>query len=348
MMKNLRAQTIALMASQLVIGMGSVQAEQKSISPYIDQQKAKMEQEGKPSSDPARTAENPDPYIQSIRKKMLDSGKAVEPAKGTQPYIDHLKAENPSLNEAPKSAGFAEEEKSKLPPEERGSAIQAYHEGKSDLYLKRPGKIDASVGFKMAASVSHDFTGNPSFVANQFSDIYGNKWVPDITLQGEYKPFYSETFGSLGFIGSAGFGIFKANARFANQIPLPSGTGFFPLTARTKLTFLSIPVTLGVKYQFNLSHIIRPYAVAAPTLVGISENRNDGISAKKALSKGLTTTVGAAFLLDWISGGNSWNLYQDFGIKHYYLTVEYTKLTTISSPVDVSYSGLNAGFAFDF
>jgi hypothetical protein len=347
-MKNLRAQTIVLIASQFVMGIASAQAEEKSISPYIDQLKAKMEQEGKPSSDPARTKENPDPYIQKIRQKMRDSGQTAEPVQGTQPYIDRLKAENPSLNEAPKSAGFSEEEKSKLPPEERGSAIQAYHEGKSDLQLKRPGKINASVGFKMAASVSHSFTGDTSFVANQFSDIYGNKWVPDITLQAEYKPFYSETFGSLGFIASAGFGIFKANARFANQIPLPTGTGFFPITARTKLTFISIPVTLGVKYQFNLSHIIRPYAVAAPTLIGISENRNDGISAKKALSKALTTTVGAAFLLDWISGGNSWNLYQDFGIKHYYLTVEYTKLTTLSSPVDVSYSGLNAGFAFDF
>jgi hypothetical protein len=111
---------------------------------------------------------------------------------------------------------------------------------------------------------------------------------------------------------------------------------------------LSIPATIGAKYQFNLSHIIRPYALAGPTLVGISEARNDGIGAKHALSKGITTSVGAAFLLDWISGGNTWNLYQDFGVKHFYLTVEYTKLTSISSPVDVSYSGMNAGFTYDF
>jgi hypothetical protein len=351
-MKNLRAQAVVpamtLIASQLVMGAAPVRAAESSVSPYIDQLKAKMEREGKSTTEPARTAENPDPYIQSIRQKMRDQGQPDEAPKGTQPYIDHLKAENPSLNEAPTSAGYTEEAKSKLAPEERGSAIQAVQEGKSDLQLKRPGKISASVGLKMAASMSHSFSGDPSFVANPFSDIYGNKWVPDFTLQAEYKPFYSETFGSLGFIGTAGFGIFKANARFANLIPLPSGTGTFPITARTKLTFISIPVTLGVKYQFNLSHIIRPYAVAAPTLIAISENRNDGISAKKALSKGITTTVGAAILLDWMSGGNSWNLYQDFGIKHYYLTVEYTKLTSIASPVDVSYSGMNAGFAFDF
>lgn len=329
---------------------GLAQADETSVSPYIDRIKAKMADEGKPTSAPERTAENPDPYIQSIRSKMRDSTEMSRTAEKPEPYIDQLKAKNPTLGEAPKSSGYSEEKKNELPPKDTEGAIQAVHEGRSDLHLKRPGKINAGVGLKMAAAMNHSFSGDPSFVANQFSDIYGSnsKWVPDISFLAEYKPFYSETYGSLGFLGSAGFGIFKASGRFATTLALPSGTGNFPATARTKLTFLSIPVTLGLKYQFNLTHVIRPYAVAGPTLVGISENRNDGIGAKKALSKGLTTTVGAAILLDWISGGNTWNLYQDFGVKHYYLTVEYTKLTSISSPVDVSYSGLNAGFAFDF
>lgn len=323
-------------------------AEQGSVSPYIDQLKAKMAQEGKPTSELERPPGNPDPYIQSIRQKMRESGKETEAPQGTQPYIEKLKAEDPSLNQAPKTAGYAEEQKAKLPAEERGSAIEAYQQGKSDLKLKRPGHINAGVGIKVGGNISHNFSGSSNYVTNNFQTIYGSGWVPDLTLIAEYKPFYSETYGSLGFIASGGVSIFKGNGRFAQTILMPNQTSSFPMNSRTKLTFLSVPATIGAKYQFNLSHIIRPYALAGPTLIGISEARNDGIGAKYALSKGITTSVGAAFLLDWISGNNTWNLYQDFGVKHFYLTVEYTKLTTISSPVDVSYSGLNAGFTYDF
>jgi hypothetical protein len=345
----LRARSIfySVFAAQLMAGAVMAHAEEKSISPYIDQLKAKMDQEGKAPSQPVRTSENPDPYIQSQREKMKTSGKEAAYPSGTQPYIDHLKSKDPALNEPIEGKDYSAEAKARLAPEESGGAIQALHEGRSDLHLKRPGHISGGIGLKMAASMNHGFSGDPQYVANQFSTIYGNNWVPDFTLMAEYKPFYSEIFGSLGFIGTAGVSIYKANGRFATQLKQPNGSDF-PLESRTKLTFLSVPVMIGAKYQFNLGHIIRPYAIVGPTLIGVSENRNDGIGAKKALSKGLTTTAGAAFLLDWINASNSWNLYQDFSIKHYYLTVEYTKLTTLSSPIEVSYSGLSAGFAFDF
>jgi hypothetical protein len=341
-----RAGLLAVLATRLIFGSDFALAEEASVSPYIDQIKAKMERESKEPSQPQRTSENPDPYIQSVRNKMREKGEVAEPPQGTQPYIDQLKSKNPALNQETPSSGYAEEARSKLAPEETGGAIQAVREGRSDLHLKRPGTINASIGLKMATGMSHSFTGDPSVVANSFETVYGSGWVPDITLQAEYKPFYSEKFGSLGFIGTAGTSIYKASGRFAIQLKRPDNSNF-PMTSRTKLTFLSIPVMVGAKYQFNFSHYIRPYAVIGPTLIGMSENRNDNVSARKALSKGLTTSVGGAVLLDWINGDNSWNLYQDFGVKHYYLTVEYTKLTSFSSPVDVSYSGVTAGFAFD-
>lgn len=334
---------LALIAASL-----SAHAEEGSVSPYIDQLKAKMEREGKTTTEPERTAENPDPYIQSVRNKMRESEAPARTAENPQPYINELKAKNPSLNEAPKGQGYAEEAKSKLPSKDETGAIQALNEGRSDLHLKRPGSINAGFGVRLATGMSHSFSADAATQANSFSSIYGSGWVPDLALIVEYKPFYSETYGSLGFIGSAGAGIFKGNGRFEHQLLKPDGVTPFSMSSLTKMTFLSVPLMVGAKYQFNLSHIIRPYAIASPTLIGLSEARNDGIGTKRALSKGFTTSVGAAFLLDWINGGNSWNLYQDFGVKHFYLTVEYTKLTTISSPVDVSYSGLNAGFTFDF
>lgn len=342
---------LALIAASSVLGWGLgvsvlAHAEEGSVSPYIDELKAKMEREGKPTSEPERTAENPDPYIQSIRKKMREPEAPARTAENPQPYIEQLKEKDPSLNEAPKGVGYTEEAQAKLPPKETGGAIEAVHEGRSDLHLKRPGIINSGFGIRLATGMNHSFSADPSVQANQFNDVYGTGWVPDLAFTAEYKPFYSETYGSLGFVGSAGVGIFKGTGRFSFQLTRPDGT-LRSLDSQTKMTFLSVPLMVGAKYQFNLGHFVRPYALAGPTLVGMSEARNDGIGAKKALSKGITTTVGAAFLLDWISGEHTWNLYQDFGVKHFYLTLDYTKLTTISSPVDVSYSGLNAGFAFD-
>jgi hypothetical protein len=321
-----------------------------SVSPYIDQLKAKMESEGKPTEEPARTSESPDPYIQSLRKKMNLPSEGGEPSTSNEPYIDHLKEKNPELNQKSDTeySDYTEKMRAQLKPSEPGGAIEAVREGHSELHMKRPGHIRGGVGFKIGSAMNRTFSAGSDLQANSFTNIYGNSWRPDFNLIVEYKPFYSETFGSLGFIAMGGVAIYKASGRFAVQLTEPDNTTSFPMSSRTQMTFLSVPATIGAKYQFNLSYIIRPYAIVGPTLVGVEELRNDGYGAKKAVSKGLTTTAGAAILLDWMNADNTWNLYQDFSVKHYYLTVEYTKLTTVSSPVDVSYSGLTAGFQFDF
>ena len=54
-------------------------------------------------------------------------------------------------------------------------------------------------------------------------------------------------------------------------------------------------------------------------------------------------------LLDWISGDSSCELYQDQGIKHYYLTLDYSRADTIkATPVTIATSALSVGFTFEF
>jgi hypothetical protein len=85
-----------------------------------------------------------------------------------------------------------------------------------------------------------------------------------------------------------------------------------------------------------------------PTIIGYLENRNDNIKGTRGNSRGLFTSVGAALKLDWIFPGNSWDLYTNYGFKHTYLTVDYTRIGTYSGPVDFSSNSVIAGFLFEF
>lgn len=315
----------------------------ESVSPYIDSLKAKMSEQDL-QKEPVRTSENPEPYIQSLKQKMP----AQELGTGTEPYIDSLKAKNPEKYAAPPSASYTEEKQAVLGADKNsGGAIQAVADNHSELQLKRPGSINAAFGFKIGTAVNRDFTGSSQYVSQSFQSIYGSGWAPALTLFVAYMPFYSRAYGSLGITGSIGGGFFKGNGVY--KVPLYKTSGAaFPSQSITRLTFIDVPVSLGVKYQINWGKYFVPFVEVAPTVIGMAENRNDGIGSKKALSKGVTTSAGFGILLDWITRSNTWNVYQDFNVKHYYLTAEYSKLTTFSSPIDVSFSGVDVGVTFEF
>ena len=341
MKRELGQKIILLLLGHVFVSSLAARADD-SISPYID----KLRREQKEQEEP-RTNEAPDPYIQSIKSKLDPNVAPQSNDANPQLYIDSLKKDDPTLNVNPEQESFTEEQKAKLGPPDTESAIQKVAEGRSNLQLKRPGPVTGSVGLKIGTVVNHSFTGSAPVVVNNFTDVYGNNWAPDFSLIVEYKIFHHEDYASFGILGELGAGIFKGSGLFAIQLQKPNGSNF-PSASLTKMTFISIPVTLGPKVQLNMSKYFRPYAIVGVTAIGMAENRNDGVGSRRALSKGVTTTGGAAIPMDWLSGGNSWDLYQDFSIKHYYFTVEYTKLTSIASPVDVSYSGVDMGFTFDF
>jgi hypothetical protein len=76
--------------------------------------------------------------------------------------------------------------------------------------------------------------------------------------------------------------------------------------------------------------------------------RNDNVSGFRGNSRGLLVSAGAAISLDWVSSRDSWNLYSNNGFKRFYLTVDYTRLSTFSGDVDFSINGIIAGLTFEY
>lgn len=299
----------------------------ESSTPYIDQLKAKLEKAGK-----GKPAGDTD-YIDAERARLKK-----EPE---QSYIEKLKEKNPSLNTAPET-GYIEGQKARLEPKEEGGAIQAVKEGRSDLQFKMDKKIKSAFGLRYGAGMSHNFQASSEVKANEFADIYGSGHAPDLTFFGEYQFFHSDTLGSLGIVGSLGVVYNNGYGKFAFT---PQG---FSSTSQTKFQFFTVPVVAALNYRFNLTKYICPFAQAGPALVGYTEMRNDNKKGHTGNSRGYYASAGVLIPLDWVSKSSTEDLYYDFGVKRFGLTIEYSKIGTFSGPVTYDSSGVNAGLTFEY
>ena len=178
-----------------------------SNQPYIDQLKNEIKSENGGKEEPV--SNSPDPYIESIKKKLDAQEAEKEAEKGAEKdaekdgnYIEELKKSDPSLREEPPTQSFIEQERIKLPPSSEGGAIQAVAEGKSELHPQIKGDIHSAFGAKYGVSLSRAITSSSEL--RNFNDIYGSSYAPDLTLFYEYQPFHSEWFGNIGIIGMGG------------------------------------------------------------------------------------------------------------------------------------------------
>jgi hypothetical protein len=313
---------------------GPVYSAESSNHPYIDQLLQQIH-----SKDHQESSES---YTEKLRQQLEQES----PAESSQGYTERLRASDPKHGEPDPSALYTEKEKAKLEPHEEESAIQSVIEGKSELEPKFKGNIHHAFGLRYGASLIRNFTADASTQANNFNDIYGLNYAPDVSLFYEFQPFHSEWYGNIGFFGMLGLAYFNGQGRFAFALSKPSG-GTFPLLSQVHFQFYTVPVTVGANYRFNLMRILRPYVFLGPTAIGWTESRSDGQTGFRGYSFGVTGSVGAAISLDWISSGSKWNLYTEHGIKHYYLTVDYTQLSTFSGSVNFSVNGLTAGITFE-
>lgn len=305
------------------------------------------------------------PYIDSIRKELPpapveESGSYSDRIRSQLPteappqgsYIEQLKQQNPEkfAPSIPPSQGYSAEELKKLESKPAGGAIQALHEGRSELKPRYDGKITGAFGVRYAVTPTRNFSGTAEAVARSFDQLYGENYVPDLTLFYEFQPFYNEGFGTLNVLGSIGAAYFHGNGRFAVNLAKPAavGTGNFGEESRTRFQFFEFPVSIGAVFRFNAARYLRPYVSAAPTLVVFNESRSDDGDSLWGTSKGIYTAVGASFLLDWISRSYSWDNYAENRVRHSYLTVEYGRLTPIASDVTFEASGFYAGFTFEY
>jgi hypothetical protein len=321
-------------------------SEEKPVSPYIDQIRREMDERDRAkrdNSEPTDSSNTVDPYLQSVRKK-LDREKPQSET-SSESYTEQQK----KLLAAPKnptgSESYSDQEKAKLAPESNPSAIQAVKEGKSELHARRSGEIHNAAGIRIGPSLTHDVTASTGL--RPFNDIYGSNAQPDVELFYEYQPWHSEWYGNLGIFGQTGVGYAHGKGVFQFPVANPSANTK-DTSSSTTFQFFTVPVTVGLNYRFNLFRYLRPFVMAGPSEIIFYEGRSDGQDGHTARSTGFLATGGVSILMDWISGQSSQDLYSSNGIKHYYLSIDYSRLSTFSGDVRVTVSGIYAGFTFEF
>ncbi|MFZ9595501.1 MAG: hypothetical protein ACO3A2_05425 [Bdellovibrionia bacterium] len=336
-------EVIPIVLALFSFGLAESHATEPGSQPYIDQLLDDLK--SKSSSKPEGTQMSSEtPYLDQRRMQLLRE--RSDPPEGA--YLEQLKQTLPE----PKgegSEGYAEKVKSNLPPNENPSAIQNYHEGKSELQFKRPGQIHHAIGLRVSAKVDRQISAAQSGSVNlPFETFYGREFRPEVTAFYEYQPFHSEWLGNIGIVGSLGFNYFSAQGTFGFELPKPGNTGFFSSQARTSFQFFVVPVSVSAIYRFNLLRILRPYVMIGPTLVNYMEVRSDVGASKRGVSTAFTTSLGVALLLDWMSRSASWNLYSDYGVKHFYLTLDYTRVSPLGGDLRFASDSFSGGLTYEF
>lgn len=289
------------------------------------------------------TQESSGSYIDSVRNSL-------PPKESEGSFIENLKREHPEIFEqSPKGSSWLEEQAQQVPPKEIGGAITAFHEGKSELQPRYEGEIHHTFGIRYGASIVRDIGASPDFVLRPFDQVYGEHYVPDLTIFFEYQFLRHERIASLGILGSVGASYFHGQGTLKYDLVKPwAPTESFGQGAGTLFQFYAIPVTAALAYRLNLFHYFRPFVIAGPSAILYFESRKDLQKGNRGFSKGLYTSVGVSILMDWLSSKESWDSYQGWGVRHSYLTVEYGRTSSLGNFIDFSVSGFWAGVAFEY
>lgn len=323
--------------------------EEKSNTPYIDSIREELKQQD------SQKQQDSESYTEKLKKQIQkrDEEKKRETGEpADKPYIDQLREEDPSLQKKPVN-DYIDKKKATIPPEKQGGAIDAFNRGQSELHAKQTGEITGAFGFKLGAASNNNISAGDSQARN-FSDVYSG-WAPQFQLYYEWQPWHSEFWGNVGLVGSIGvsyfngFGKFKFAVPKGCQAPGPCTPGsFFPEDSETRFSFWEAPVWVGLDYRFNLFKYVRPFVMAGPMALVWFESRDDDQPGFRGVSKSFYASGGVSILLDWISPSQAWDLYMEHGIHHYYLTLDYSKITTFASTVNFDVSTFNIGLAFEF
>jgi hypothetical protein len=313
---------------------------EESQTPYLDQLRKEMSERGEPT-----TNQPTESYTESLKRKLKNDDAQRGQSDASEGYTDRVKKELDAEKPEVKEKSYTDQEKSRLGPGNNDSAIQAVKEGRSELHAKRTGEIHHAAGLKFGPSLVHDISAASAL--RSFDSVYGANYAYDFQLFYEYQPWHSEWYGNLGFFGLVGVGYYHGQGAFQFNLTGASGQNFGE-RSRTKFQFIAVPVVAGLNYRFNLLRVLRPFVMVGPAVIGYQETRNDGGDDRSGDSRGLYFSGGVSLLLDWLSGKSTWDLYAEHGVKHYYLSVDYSRLSTFSGDVSYTVSGVYAGLTFEF
>jgi len=285
-------------------------------------------------------------YSEELRAKVLSEQSEEDKKKSdSYHYSEKLKGE---LGAKESSEGYSEKiqnEATAGDPLRMDSAIGALQEGRSELKMKRPGRIKNAAGFRVGARVNKKVSLEGSTIL--FSSIYKDSWSPDVSLFYEFHPFHWDSVFSLGFGIQFGYIHFSGKGQFQFPPSKPDGSRFDAATGES-FTLQVYHGSIGPTLRLNALNYLRPFVRVYPGYYIYEEKRTFDKRSNKGKSLVLNMNAGVAVLLDWLSRDSTWNMYDNYSIKHYYITLDYLRLSTLSGKVRFSENSFFGGFTFEF
>ncbi len=316
--------------------------------PYIDRIKRSMsEEEALSDASPSEGAG----YTEKLKGELKSKGTVSDPGKNYTGRIQSLiQDEQAESGEKPDSSeAYTSTLKRKLAPAQpEESAIARVKQGESELRIRKEGEIHFLGGFQLGASATRSVRDLGGVTNAPLETVYGTSWVPDVRFHMEWQPFHSEWFGNLGFQGTAGFTLQTGKASFQFPLNDPVSGEPFGSTSRTELRFITVPVTVGATYRFNLLQWIRPYVQASGLMVGYSESRSDGLADQSGYSTGVSWGGGANFLLNPIFPSAARELYLSSGVHHLYLSIDWNQQWAKEGGLEFRSNTVSAGLSYEF
>jgi hypothetical protein len=287
---------------------------------WIEKQRLAFQADNKPETGKS--------YIEKIQTALKREEEKKEAPQGS--YIDQAKKR---IAEAEEDAG--------TPPVT--SLIADVKNGVRPKAPQKDGAIHHAMGFKVGASLQRTVS-TPSSIGSgvDFEGIYTTQIAPDLMLHYEFQPFHSEWFGSVGLGGQVGVALYRGTGSYSVSLP------GFGATSDTQFRFLFLPVMLTANYRLNLLRVVRPFIQAGAGINYFREWRDDGGESLQGYSRAMMVTGGLAINLDYLMSASGWSLYEERGIQHSYLTIDYTQYRHLSGDLSMQASGIQAGLTYEF
>jgi hypothetical protein len=301
---------------------------------------------------------SPQPYIDSLMSGLSaeegsqsttdSSGKTYTeklrdalPAKDENSYTETLKGRIGAGSDADKN--YSNKLQTELGKKPGGSSAIADLQSNRELKADKGDRYTRTAfNLKVATTLNRTYSA-PGVSSDQYENVYGEGWQPDLLFTYEWRPLWKTTFlDGLGLLAGTGFTTVAGKGKFTY-------VAGFGEDSSTRVRLITVPLYVGPIFRINLGKIFAPFVAAGIGVLGFYERRADQGKDIRGRSFMTTFSFGANIGLSWISSKSSWDAYQNSFIKHTYLTVDYTRQQTLSGGVaDATISGVSGGVLFEF
>ncbi|MES3038012.1 MAG: CFI-box-CTERM domain-containing protein [Bdellovibrionota bacterium] len=206
--------------------------------------------------------------------------------------------------------------------------------------VQKATKSDQTLNVRIGQITAPEITAeSKDGVVYEFSDIYPNNSIMMLNVDYEWQPFLK--YGKLGLVGGVGFFTVQGNGRFSD-----SSNTKVPIE---KYTFYALPFSLGAVYKLDFlrRQWFVPYASGGGTYYILIERRDDNKTTYLG-TPAVYAAAGGMFNITALDREFSYKMDNQYGIANVWLSVEYRRIQSANSELDMTTNFISAGLGMDY